>query len=80
MMDLNCVLRAIYVCIDPSAADNCKQVKSAQTCELLSGRNTLKVATTILNLQVRLKVKPLKEGVLKVVGVNWILSGVAAGL
>jgi hypothetical protein len=24
-------------------------------------------------------VKPLKEGVLKVVGVNWILSGVAAG-
>jgi len=34
---------------------------------------------TILNLQVRLKVKPLKEGVLKVVGVNWILSGVAAG-
>jgi hypothetical protein len=33
---------------------------------------------TILNLQVRLKVKPLKEGVLKVVGVNWILSGVAA--
>ncbi|CAK9197509.1 unnamed protein product [Sphagnum jensenii] len=28
---------------------------------------------------VRLMVKPLKEGVLKVVGVNWILSGVAAG-
>jgi hypothetical protein len=28
---------------------------------------------------VRLTVKPLKEGVLKVVGVNWILSGVAAG-
>jgi hypothetical protein len=46
MMDSNCVLRVIYVCIDPSAADNCKQVKSAQICELLSGRNKLKVATT----------------------------------
>lgn len=30
-------------------------------------------------LQVRLKAKPLREGVLKVIGVRWVLAGVAAG-
>jgi hypothetical protein len=37
MMDLNSVLRVIYVCIDPFVADICKQVKFAQICEMLSG-------------------------------------------
>lgn len=31
------------------------------------------------NLQVRLKAKPLRDGVLKVIGVRWLLAGVVTG-
>lgn len=30
-------------------------------------------------LQVRLKAKPVREGVLKVIGVRWVLAGTATG-
>lgn len=48
-----------------------------QTCNRFDAK--INYTSLLLKLQVRLKAKPLREGVLKVIGVRWLLAGIATG-